>query len=83
MTFAVLRPAAGPHDTLLAIVRPFLVLAALAFFAGFGGCLILGPANVMGLRPDPPADAAAVSAPASVLGPASAPVGDWNFPKQI
>jgi hypothetical protein len=80
MTIAAFLPA-GRQSSFLEILRPFLLLAALAFLAGFGGYLILGPPNVMNLTPAAQTTAAAVS-PAI---PASAPAatGDWNAPKQI
>ncbi len=67
------------HLSLLEFVRPFLLLAVLAFLAGFGGYLILGPPNVMSLTPSTSATAAAVSPEI----PASAPATDWNAPKHI
>ena len=79
MTVAAFRPAADAPMSLLAALRPFLLLAVLAFFAGFGGYLILGPANVMGLTPDPQPSSAAATA----MTPASAPADDWNLPKKI
>jgi uncharacterized membrane protein YfcA len=80
MTAAVFHTAGRPFS-FLEILRPFLLLAVLAFLAGFGGYLILGPPNVMNLGA-PPQAAAAVAAPAT---PASAPAatGDWNAPKQV
>ena len=58
------RPVAAPRMdgalALLAFARPFLLLAALAFFAGFGGYLIFGPPQVMGPLQAHPAPAAAV-----------------------
>jgi hypothetical protein len=71
----------GRTFSFLEILRPFLLLAVLAFLAGFGGYLILGPPNVMSLGAAPQTNAAAVS-PAT---PASAPAatGDWNAPKQV
>lgn len=73
------------HLSLLEFVRPFLLLAVLAFLAGFGGYLILGPPNVMSLTPATQTSAeATVTTPASEI-PASAPAatGDWNAPKHI
>jgi hypothetical protein len=52
--FNIVRPA-----NLLGFVGPLLALAALAFLAGFGGYLILGPANVL----TPPPTATASQAP--------------------
>ena len=61
------RPVAAPRMdgalALLAFARPFLLLAALAFFAGFGGYLIFGPPQVMGPLQAHPAPAAAAAAP--------------------
>jgi hypothetical protein len=65
--------------SLLAILRPFLLLAILAFLAGFGGYLILGPTNALNLTGAPQTTAAATS----TATPASAPADDWNLPKQI
>lgn len=82
MTVAALRPAALPpaasrNVSLIEIVRPFLLLGALAFLAGFGGYLILGPPNVMAAGDAKP------TAASSAMTPASASAGDWNAPKQI
>ena len=70
---------AGRQFSFLEILRPFLLLAVLAFLAGFGGYLILGPPNVMNLGATPSATAAA----ASSTTPVSAPADDWNAPKHI
>jgi hypothetical protein len=83
MTAAVFHTApvqiGGRQFSLVEIIRPFLLLAVLAFLAGFGGYLILGPPNVMNLTPTAQTSAAA----ASPAIPASAPAGDWNAPKHI
>jgi hypothetical protein len=81
MTVAAFHLPARPLS-LLEFVRPFLLLAALAFLAGFGGYLILGPPNVMNLTPPAPQATAAVATPEI---PASAPASsdDWNAPKRI
>ena len=83
MTAAAFHFPARPVS-LLQFVRPFLLAATLAFLAGFGGYLILGPPNVMNLT------APATQAPAAVATPeipASAPASpvsdDWNAPKHI
>jgi hypothetical protein len=86
MTAAIFHTApvqiGGRQFSVLEIVRPFLLLAILAFLAGFGGYLILGPPNVMSLGAAPQATAAA-AAPA-VSTDASAPAaspnasGEWN-----
>lgn len=56
----------------LAFVKPFAVLAALAFVAGFFGYLALGqPTSAL---------AQVALQPAAASGPASA---DWNLPKHI
>ncbi|HZZ32976.1 MAG TPA: hypothetical protein VFE10_13395 [Phenylobacterium sp.] len=44
VAFHTVRPT-----SLLSVVGPLLVIAVLAFLAGFGGYLILGPANVLNL----------------------------------
>ncbi len=60
--FHIARPA-----SVLGFVGPLLALTVLAFLAGFGGYLILGPANVLN-RPQAPAAAQASAAtPADVL----------------
>jgi hypothetical protein len=65
---------------LLAMGRTFLVLAALAFFAGFGGYLILGPPHVLAAGPTLQPSAAA--APTAI--PADEGVApDWNPPKPV
>ena len=76
------RPAAARPEggllSLLAFARPFVLLAALAFFAGFGGYLILGPPQVLS------APMVAKPATADVAIPASdGAMPDWNAPKQI
>ena len=78
MTVAAFHLSERPLS-LLEFVRPFLLLAALAFLAGFGGYLVLGPTNALNLADAPQTTAAA----ASVATPASAPADDWNLPKQI
>ena len=80
MTAAVFHTAERPFSV-LEILRPFLLLAVVAFLAGFGGYLILGPPNAMNLGAEPQA-AAAIASPAT---PASAPAtsDDWNAPKQV
>ncbi len=81
MTAAVFHTAGRPFSV-LQILRPFLTLAVLAFLAGFGGYLILGPPNVMSLGAQPqPVAAPSATTPASA--PAPAATGDWNAPKQV
>jgi hypothetical protein len=64
-----------PHETsLVGFVRPFALLAALAFVVGFLGYLALGGQAVAWS-----AQTAAVAAPADA-SPAS---DDWNLPKHI
>ncbi|HLZ75234.1 hypothetical protein [Phenylobacterium sp.] len=84
MTAADFHLPARPLS-LLEFVRPFLLLAVLAFLAGFGGYLILGPPNVMGLTPATQTTAAVTApTPASeITASAPAATGDWNAPKQI
>ncbi len=60
MTAAAFRPV--QPTSLLAMAKPLLLLAALAFFAGFGGYLILGPHHVLRAA-EPPAPVASVAAP--------------------
>ena len=74
--FHPIRPA-----SLLSAIGPFLALAALAFLAGFGGYLILGPAKVLGLAADPAAAHASAATPAdvAVIPNADAP----NPPKAV
>lgn len=76
---------AGHPVSLLRMLRPFLLLAVLAFLAGFGGYLILGPPNVMSLTPVSQTTAAAAMTTATPEIPASAPAvsDDWNAPKRI
>ncbi|WP_309606571.1 hypothetical protein [Phenylobacterium sp.] len=40
---------APTHTDLFGLARSLLLLAVLAFLAGFGGYLVLGPADVAGL----------------------------------
>jgi hypothetical protein len=84
MTAAAFHLPARPLS-LLEFVRPFLLLAVLAFLAGFGGYLILGPPNVMNLTPSAQTSAAATPTSPAPEIPASAPAAtsDWNAPKQI
>ncbi|MBS0359945.1 MAG: hypothetical protein JSR98_01085 [Proteobacteria bacterium] len=84
MTAATLfHPVTAPRDrgwlSLLALLRPIVALAALAFFAGFGGYLILGPPHV--LADAPAAQPAVVEAPAAI--PAEAPAPNWDPPRQV
>ena len=84
MTAAAFHTAgqtAGRPFSFLEILRPFLLLGVLAFLAGCGGYLILGPPNVMSLGAAPQTGAA-VASPAT---PASAPAtaDEWNAPKQV
>ncbi|MBS0331384.1 MAG: hypothetical protein JSS35_01330 [Proteobacteria bacterium] len=77
------RPVAARPDrgwlALLAFVRPFVLLAALAFFAGFGGYLILGPPQVLTASQPAALPSADAATPASDDGVAP----DWNPPKRI
>jgi hypothetical protein len=82
MTVAAFRPDDLHPGSLLRALRPFLLLAALAFFAGFGGYLILGPANVMNLTPDSQRPNAQASA-ATPATPASVAADDWNASRTI
>jgi hypothetical protein len=59
--FNIVRPA-----SLLGFVGPLLALTVLAFLAGFGGYLILGPASVLNAPPAPAAAQASVATPADV-----------------
>ena len=72
---------------LLAMLQPILLLAAVAFFAGFGGYLILGPNHVMrSVEPRQPAQVSSAAAAARLTAStASEPVAadDWNAPKKI
>ncbi|THD60396.1 hypothetical protein [Phenylobacterium sp.] len=81
MTVAAFRPTV-PTGSLLAILRPLLLLGTLAFFAGFGGYLIFGPADVMGRQAtqSQPAPVAVSATPAVAAAPSS---DAWNLPKQI
>lgn len=71
------RPA-----SLFSAVGPFLALGVLAFLAGFGGYLILGPAKVLS-----PATGAARMTPAPAAAPAAMVVmpttDDLNPPKPV
>jgi hypothetical protein len=80
MTVTAFYPAER-HLSPLEFVRPFLLLAVLAFLAGFGGYLILGPPNVMSLTAATQVSAAAASAAIPASAPTSA--NDWNAPKHI
>jgi hypothetical protein len=65
VSFHAVRPT-----SLLRVVGPFLAFGVLAFLAGFGGYLILGPANVLNLAPDAaPADASPATPSDVVVAP--------------
>jgi len=59
--------------------RPVLLLAALGFFAGFGGYLAIHPAKAAAVRDAPAAPAAGARA-ATVSVPLA---GGWNHPRKI
>ncbi|THD73124.1 hypothetical protein [Phenylobacterium sp.] len=64
--FHIVRPT-----NLLGFAAPFLALAIVAFLAGFGGYLILGPANVLGMSHGAPTASGSAATPADVyLAPA-------------
>jgi hypothetical protein len=68
--------------SLRAIVQPLALLAALAFFAGFGGYLILGPHHVLRAS-EAPAPVAAVAGPTDAsTAPEPAAVDDTNAPQK-
>lgn len=70
---------------LMAVARSFLLLAALAFFAGFGGYLIIGPPQVMntGGSVPPPAAVAPEPAPAAATSAADESAPQWDAPKHV
>jgi len=62
-------PVSAPFE----LVRPFLLLAALAFLIGFVSCLVFaGPMASAEVQPN--------VQPAVIAGPVS---DDWNLPKRI
>jgi hypothetical protein len=62
-----------PVTATFELVRPFLLLAAVAFMIGFVSCLIFaGP--TASARSHPNVEPAVISGPAS---------DDWNLPKRI
>ena len=62
-----------PVTATFELVRPFLLLAAVAFMIGFVGCLVFaGP--TASARAHPTVEPAVISGPAS---------DDWNLPKRI
>ena len=77
------RRAESVWRPLFAIARPFLLLAVLAFFAGFGGYLILGPPKVMNATAaaQPPAAVAPAPAMATPATDEAAPL--WDAPKHV
>ena len=79
--FHTAGPTAGRSFSFLEILRPFLLLAVLAFLAGFGGYLILGPPNVMSLGAAPQTAGVATSPAKPASAPATA--DEWNAPKQV
>ncbi len=78
MTAAVHRPIASAG--LVTVLRPLLLLGGLAFLAGFGGYLILGPPRVMDLPIVVP-PTATVSTPAEPASETLTP--DWNPPRPV
>jgi hypothetical protein len=70
--FHTVRPT-----NLLGFAAPLLALAVLAFLAGFGGYLILGPANVLGMTHQEPAAHVSAATPADV---AVTPADDASNP---
>lgn len=80
MAVTAFRPA--QPTSLRAIVQPLLLLAALAFFAGFGGYLILGPHHVL-RGAEAPAPVASVSGPTDAsTTPEPAAIDDANAPQK-
>jgi len=80
MTATAFRPV--PPTSLLAMARPLLLLAALAFFAGFGGYLILGPHHVLRAA-EAPAPVAAVAGPTDAsTAPEPTVLDDANAPQK-
>jgi hypothetical protein len=80
MTATAFRPV--QPTSLRAIVQPLLLLAALAFFAGFGGYLILGPHHVLRAA-DPLAPVAAVAGPTDAsTTPEPTSIDDANLPQK-
>jgi hypothetical protein len=62
-----------PVTATFELVRPFLLLAAVAFMIGFVSCLVFaGPIASAHAQPN--------VEPAVISGPAS---DDWNLPKRI
>ena len=62
-----------PVTATFELVRPFLLLAAVAFMIGFVSCLVFsGP--TASARAHPTVEPAVISGPAS---------DDWNLPKRI
>jgi hypothetical protein len=74
--FHTVRPT-----NLLGFVGPILALALLAFLAGFGGYLILGPANVLGMTHDASAASHSVATPVDM--PISPTADTPNPPKAV
>jgi hypothetical protein len=81
MTAAVFHTS-GRQFSVLEIVRPFLLLAVLAFLAGFGGYLILGPPDVLGHDAAPQAAAVAASPAVPTDASAQAASAEWNAPQR-
>jgi len=79
------RRAESIWRPIFAIARPFVLLAALAFFAGFGGYLILGPPQVMntGGSVPPPAAVGPKPAPATATSAADESAPQWDAPKHV
>lgn len=76
MAVTAFRPV--QPTSLLAMAKPLLLLAALAFFAGFGGYLILGPHHVLRAA-EPPVPVASVTAPTDAsTAPEPVVLGDAN-----
>jgi len=75
------RRAESVWRPFFAIARPFLLLAVVAFFAGFGGYLILGPPQVMSAVRG--AEPAAAAAPAAATPASDDAAPQWDAPKRV
>jgi hypothetical protein len=63
-----------PVSATFELVRPFLLLAAVAFMIGFVSCLVFGGPTITSVQAHPNVEPAVISGPAS---------DDWNLPKRI
>jgi hypothetical protein len=73
-------PITPPETSVYDAMRPFALLAVVAFVLGFAGYVALGAPAISAPEPQAAVVAAPALAAPAVAGPAS---DDWNLPKHI